>query len=67
MEEYGNTVSSTLPVLMTDLRGSGAAAAGHATVLVGFGVGLSWAGCVWTETWQAKQMLAGAPPKQEAA
>jgi hypothetical protein len=26
--------------------------------LVGFGVGLSWAGCVWTETWQARQVQA---------
>ena len=25
-------------------------------MLIGFGVGLSWAGCVWTETWSARQV-----------
>ena len=24
--------------------------------MVGFGVGLSWAGCTWTETWQPKHV-----------
>jgi 3-oxoacyl-[acyl-carrier-protein] synthase III len=67
MENYGNTVSSTLPVLMTDLRRLQRLRPGARTMLIGFGVGLSWAGCVWTETWQARQMLAETPSKQEAA
>jgi 3-oxoacyl-[acyl-carrier-protein] synthase III len=54
MELYGNTVSSTIPILIHDLRRSGRLEPGKNTMLVGFGVGLSWAGCVWTETWSAR-------------
>jgi 3-oxoacyl-[acyl-carrier-protein] synthase-3 len=55
LEEYGNTVSSTIPILIDRLRRSGRLKPGVRTVMVGFGVGLSWAGCTWTETWQAPQ------------
>lgn len=54
LEEYGNTVSSTIPLLMRDLRRSGRLRPGKNTLLIGFGVGLSWAGCVWTETWESR-------------
>jgi 3-oxoacyl-[acyl-carrier-protein] synthase III len=54
LEEYGNTVSSTIPILIHDLRKSGRLQPGKRTLLIGFGVGLSWAGCVWTETWAKK-------------
>jgi len=54
LENYGNTVSSTLPILFSDLRASGRLRPGTRSLMVGFGVGLSWAGCLWTETWQAK-------------
>ncbi len=54
LQEYGNTVSSTLPLLMHDLRAAGRLRPGTQTLLVGFGVGLSWAGCSWTETWQPR-------------
>jgi len=47
LEERGNTVSSTLPILIEDLRGEGKLQPGSNTILVGFGVGWSWAGCVW--------------------
>jgi 3-oxoacyl-[acyl-carrier-protein] synthase-3 len=57
LEEYGNTVSSTIPILIDNLRRSGQLKPGTRTVMIGFGVGLSWAGCTWTETWQ--------PPRQE--
>ncbi len=56
LERYGNTVSSTIPILIHDLRESGQLRPGKRTLLVGFGVGLSWAGCTWTETWEAKQV-----------
>ncbi len=56
LAEYGNTVSSTLPLLMHDLRASGRLKPGMQTLLIGFGVGLSWAGCTWTETWQPLTM-----------
>ena len=45
LAEYGNTVSSTIPILMHDLRAAGRLRPGKQTLLVGFGVGLSWAGC----------------------
>jgi len=51
LDYCGNTVSSTLPILMRDLRAAGQICAGTRSLLLGFGVGLSWAGCAWTETW----------------
>ena len=59
LEEYGNTVSSTIPILIRDLRQSGRLRPGKQTLLIGFGVGLSWAGCTWTETWSAQQAQIG--------
>jgi 3-oxoacyl-[acyl-carrier-protein] synthase-3 len=59
LELYGNTVSSTIPILIRDLRQSGRLRPGKRTVLIGFGVGLSWAGCEWTETWTAQQVQVG--------
>lgn len=47
LENRGNTVSCTLPILIDDLRKEGRLAAGSTNVLVGFGVGWSWAGCLW--------------------
>jgi 3-oxoacyl-[acyl-carrier-protein] synthase-3 len=47
LEDRGNTVSSTLPILIDDLRREGKLAPGANHLLVGFGVGWSWAGCVW--------------------
>jgi 3-oxoacyl-[acyl-carrier-protein] synthase-3 len=67
LEEYGNTVSSTLPVLVRELRSSGRLRPGKHTLLIGFGVGLSWAGCVWTETWQERQAEALAAQDPAAA
>lgn len=51
LETCGNTVSSTLPVLIRDLRQKGGLRPGACTLQIGFGVGLSWGGCVWTETY----------------
>lgn len=55
LEHYGNTVSSTIPILIHDLRAGGRLRPGKQTLMIGFGVGLSWAGCAWTETWEAAQ------------
>ena len=52
LQDVGNTVSSTLPILINQMRQSGDLAAGHKNLLIGFGVGLSWAGCLWKETYQ---------------
>jgi len=50
LRDCGNTVSSTLPILIHDLRRSGELVSGMQTMLVGFGVGWSWAGCLWRAT-----------------
>jgi 3-oxoacyl-[acyl-carrier-protein] synthase-3 len=48
LRECGNTVSSTIPILIDDLRKRNRIRAGSKNLLIGFGVGWSWAGCVWT-------------------
>lgn len=67
LENCGNTVSSTIPILMHNLRGSGRLKPGKRSLLVGFGVGLSWAGCFWTETWAAQQQAAESSAAYRAA
>jgi 3-oxoacyl-[acyl-carrier-protein] synthase-3 len=52
LESCGNTVSSTIPILIDQLRREGRLTPGMRSMLIGFGVGWSWAGCVWQETWQ---------------
>jgi 3-oxoacyl-[acyl-carrier-protein] synthase III len=52
LSECGNTVSSTLPILIEDLRRERRLHLGKDNLLIGFGVGWSWAGCVWRDTWQ---------------
>ncbi|WP_283433453.1 ketoacyl-ACP synthase III [Neorhodopirellula lusitana] len=57
MADIGNTVSCTLPILIDRLRRKGElnrdVAGDKLNVLVGFGVGLSWAGCLWRDHYQA--------------
>jgi 3-oxoacyl-[acyl-carrier-protein] synthase-3 len=53
LRDCGNTVSSTLPLLIDDLRRSGRLRPGVRSVMVGFGVGYSSAGCTWIESWAA--------------
>lgn len=53
LDYCGNTVSSTLPILMRDMRAQGRVKPGTRSLLIGFGVGLSWGACAWTETWSA--------------
>jgi 3-oxoacyl-[acyl-carrier-protein] synthase-3 len=48
--DCGNTVSSTLPILIDKLRKEGRLKPGTRSMLVGFGVGWSWAGCMWRES-----------------
>jgi 3-oxoacyl-[acyl-carrier-protein] synthase-3 len=47
LSDRGNTVSSTLPILINDMRNEGKIEPGTHNILVGFGVGWSWAGCIW--------------------
>ena len=51
LKDCGNTVSSTLPILIDDLRSRGTLHPGMKSMLIGFGVGWSWAGCMWRESW----------------
>ncbi|BAU91590.1 beta-ketoacyl-acyl-carrier-protein synthase I [Methylorubrum populi] len=43
-EDIGNTVSSTIPFVLADMRDKGQMAPGRRFIVIGFGVGLSWAG-----------------------
>ncbi len=52
MMDCGNTVSSTLPILIDELRADGSLRPGKQTMLIGFGVGWSWAGCMWRDTFE---------------
>ena len=54
LRDLGNTVSSTLPILIKQMRDKGDLTAEMKNLLVGFGVGWSWAGCVWQDLWQKK-------------
>ena len=49
LSDIGNTVSCTLPILIDRLRKRGQIASESVNMLVGFGVGLSWAGCLWQD------------------
>lgn len=46
VEDYGNTVSSTIPIALFKLRQQGILKAEHQLMLIGFGVGYSWAACL---------------------
>jgi 3-oxoacyl-[acyl-carrier-protein] synthase-3 len=46
IEDVGNTVSSTIPLALVRMREAGQLAAGTRLMLVGFGVGYSWAATI---------------------
>jgi 3-oxoacyl-[acyl-carrier-protein] synthase-3 len=50
LENYGNTVSNTIPIALHDLEVAGRLEKGDKVLVMGFGVGLSWGGTVLT--WQ---------------
>ena len=50
LSEVGNTVSCTLPILIDGMRKRGQLGVESVNMLIGFGVGLSWAGCLWRDT-----------------
>ena len=47
IENYGNTVSSTIPLALYDLAADGRLKQGDTVLTMGFGVGLSWGGTVF--------------------
>jgi 3-oxoacyl-[acyl-carrier-protein] synthase-3 len=44
LADKGNTVSSTIPIALADMQRNGQLKPGARVMLIGFGVGLSWAG-----------------------
>jgi 3-oxoacyl-[acyl-carrier-protein] synthase-3 len=46
MEDVGNTVSSTIPLALESMRHQGLLDRPRRLMLIGFGVGLSWAACI---------------------
>ena len=46
LSEIGNTVSSTIPIALYEALNDDSLKSGMTTLLAGFGVGLSWAGCI---------------------
>jgi 3-oxoacyl-[acyl-carrier-protein] synthase-3 len=53
LKNVGNTVSSTIPILIDQLRREGKLERGTKNMMIGFGVGWSWAGCIWRDVWSA--------------
>jgi 3-oxoacyl-[acyl-carrier-protein] synthase-3 len=49
LANVGNTVSCTIPILIDQLRREPTWNADAEKMLVGFGVGLSWGGCLWRD------------------
>ena len=54
LKDFGNTVSSTLPILIHELRNKKILTPKQQNMLIGFGVGWSWGGCLWQDTYLAK-------------
>ena len=46
IKNYGNTVSNSIPVALVDMLKVTDSASLHRVMLMGFGVGLSWGGCI---------------------
>jgi 3-oxoacyl-[acyl-carrier-protein] synthase-3 len=63
LRDYGNTVSSTIPIVIQELRRRGRIRPAANNMLIGFGVGWSWAGCIWRDAWSVKT----AEPKAQVA
>ena len=46
VKEYGNTVSSSIPIALVDMMKTNQEKDISKVMSIGFGVGLSWGGCV---------------------
>ena len=46
LSEYGNTVSNTIPIALSNALQDGSLTKGMKVVIAGFGVGYSWGGCL---------------------
>lgn len=57
LADVGNTVSCTLPILIDQMRRQKRLPADSVNLMVGFGVGLSWAGCLWRDQWSDRHAV----------
>jgi len=55
LREFGNTVSSTIPITIQEMRSQRRLSADRNNLIVGFGVGWSWGGCIWRDISPAAQ------------
>ena len=46
LQEYGNTSSASIPILLDELKRNGTLKKGHRILMAGFGAGLSWGACI---------------------
>ena len=53
LARVGNLVSASIPVALRDAELAGVLQTGMRVMLVGFGVGLSWGGCI--VNWDGRQ------------
>lgn len=53
MDKCGNTVSNSIPILIDELRKDGNQTYGKQSMIIGFGVGLSWGGVLWKDVWNS--------------
>ncbi len=54
LEDGGNTVSATIPILIDQLRRERRLDGKRTNIMVGFGVGWSWAGCLWRDVYSSQ-------------
>ena len=47
LENYGNTVSSSIPILIHNLYKQNKIRPGMKILMSAFGTGLSWSACIW--------------------
>lgn len=59
--QHGNTVSASIPVALAEAVSEGRLKPGYRLMLIGFGVGLSWGGCLvtWSEAIRHSQPDSG--------
>jgi 3-oxoacyl-[acyl-carrier-protein] synthase-3 len=56
LADIGNTVSCTIPILIQRMRDQKRLTPNAVNMLVGFGVGLSWAGCLWKDQYLSRSI-----------
>ncbi len=61
IERYGNTSGASIPIALCEAIDSGRIKAGDRLLMVGFGAGLTWAGCA--VEWSASKAPAPAAPR----